>query len=174
MTKARGMEVAGAVDSHLVGQDIGKVSPLTPSLPLSHSLVALFLFRKTSSFWHPDNHMPLLSLECSKWYLWGYNARIDFFILHNVYSFYYKVCDMEEALEIPIINDLTMILGSISQVSIILQPIISDLSALYLWSDNQTFDSWKQLQLSLISLTLPKFMTMWSRLVFSNHIYVNI
>ncbi|KAI3817952.1 hypothetical protein L1987_11754 [Smallanthus sonchifolius] len=49
VTKARGMEVAGAVDSHLVGQDIG------------------------------------------------------------------KVCGMEEALEIPIINDLTMVLGSISQ-----------------------------------------------------------
>lgn len=26
VTKARGMEVAGAVDSHLVGEDIGKVS----------------------------------------------------------------------------------------------------------------------------------------------------
>ncbi|XP_074367781.1 dihydrodipicolinate reductase-like protein CRR1, chloroplastic isoform X2 [Apium graveolens] len=51
VTKARGMEVAGAVDTHLVGQDIG------------------------------------------------------------------KVCDMEEALEIPIINDLTMILGSISQAT---------------------------------------------------------
>ncbi|XP_059629335.1 dihydrodipicolinate reductase-like protein CRR1, chloroplastic isoform X1 [Cornus florida] len=49
VTKARGMEVAGAVDSHLVGEDIG------------------------------------------------------------------QVCDMEEALEIPIINDLTMVLGSISQ-----------------------------------------------------------
>ncbi|GAB4826394.1 Dipeptidyl aminopeptidase BIII, variant 2 [Ancistrocladus abbreviatus] len=49
VTKARGMEVAGAVDSHLVGEDIG------------------------------------------------------------------KVCDMEDALEIPIINDLTMVLGSISQ-----------------------------------------------------------
>ncbi|XP_011085908.1 dihydrodipicolinate reductase-like protein CRR1, chloroplastic [Sesamum indicum] len=49
VTKARGMEVAGAIDSYLVGEDIG------------------------------------------------------------------KVCDMEEALEIPIINDLTMILGSISQ-----------------------------------------------------------
>ncbi|KAK2985101.1 hypothetical protein RJ640_022979 [Escallonia rubra] len=49
VSKARGMEVAGAVDSYLVGEDIG------------------------------------------------------------------KVCDMEEALEIPIINDLTMVLGSISQ-----------------------------------------------------------
>nr|XP_027092499.1 dihydrodipicolinate reductase-like protein CRR1, chloroplastic isoform X2 [Coffea arabica]XP_027092684.1 dihydrodipicolinate reductase-like protein CRR1, chloroplastic isoform X2 [Coffea arabica]XP_027102252.1 dihydrodipicolinate reductase-like protein CRR1, chloroplastic isoform X2 [Coffea arabica] len=49
VTKARGMEVAGAVDSYLVGEDIG------------------------------------------------------------------KVCDMEEALEIPIMNDLTMVLGSISQ-----------------------------------------------------------
>ncbi|KAJ7975663.1 Dihydrodipicolinate reductase-like protein [Quillaja saponaria] len=49
VTKARGMEVAGAVDSHCVGQDIG------------------------------------------------------------------MVCDMEEPLEIPIINDLTMVLGSISQ-----------------------------------------------------------
>ncbi|KAA8533771.1 hypothetical protein F0562_031288 [Nyssa sinensis] len=49
VTKARGMEVAGAVDSYLVGEDIG------------------------------------------------------------------KVCDMEEALEIPIISDLTMVLGSISQ-----------------------------------------------------------
>ncbi|OVA14167.1 Dihydrodipicolinate reductase [Macleaya cordata] len=49
VTKARGMEVAGAVDSHFVGEDIG------------------------------------------------------------------KVCNMEEALEIPIINDLTMVLGSISQ-----------------------------------------------------------
>ncbi|KAF9617185.1 hypothetical protein IFM89_035067 [Coptis chinensis] len=49
VTKARGMEIAGAVDSHLVGQDIG------------------------------------------------------------------MVCNMEEALEIPIINDLTMVLGSISQ-----------------------------------------------------------
>ena len=27
VTNARGMEVAGAVDSHLVGQDIGEVSP---------------------------------------------------------------------------------------------------------------------------------------------------
>ncbi|XXG52049.1 hypothetical protein AAC387_Pa03g0469 [Persea americana] len=49
VTKARGMEVAGAVDSVLVGQDAG------------------------------------------------------------------KVCGMEEALEIPIISDLTMVLGSISQ-----------------------------------------------------------
>ncbi|KAB1210745.1 putative 4-hydroxy-tetrahydrodipicolinate reductase 3, chloroplastic [Morella rubra] len=49
VTRARGMEVAGAVDSYLVGEDIG------------------------------------------------------------------KVCDMEEPLEIPIINDLTMVLGSISQ-----------------------------------------------------------
>ncbi|KAF3433029.1 hypothetical protein FNV43_RR24131 [Rhamnella rubrinervis] len=49
VTKARGMEVAGAVDSYFVGQDIG------------------------------------------------------------------KVCDMEEPLEIPIVNDLTMVLGSISQ-----------------------------------------------------------
>lgn len=49
VTKARGMEVAGAVDSYLVGEDIG------------------------------------------------------------------KVCDMEEPLEIPILNDITMVLGSISQ-----------------------------------------------------------
>ncbi|KAK9914196.1 hypothetical protein M0R45_037987 [Rubus argutus] len=49
VTRARGMEVAGAVDSYLVGEDIG------------------------------------------------------------------RVCDMEEPLEIPITNDLTMILGSISQ-----------------------------------------------------------
>ncbi|KAH7537977.1 hypothetical protein FEM48_Zijuj03G0150300 [Ziziphus jujuba var. spinosa] len=49
VTKARGMEVAGAVDSYFVGEDIGKVS------------------------------------------------------------------DMEEPLEIPIMNDLTMVLGSISQ-----------------------------------------------------------
>ncbi|XP_008439174.2 dihydrodipicolinate reductase-like protein CRR1, chloroplastic isoform X1 [Cucumis melo] len=49
VTKARGMEVAGAVDSHSVGEDIG------------------------------------------------------------------KVCDMEEPLELPILNDLTMVLGSISQ-----------------------------------------------------------
>ncbi|GFY84258.1 dihydrodipicolinate reductase, bacterial/plant [Actinidia rufa] len=49
VTKARGMEVAGAVDSYFVGEDIG------------------------------------------------------------------KLCDMEEALEIPIMNDLTMVLGSISQ-----------------------------------------------------------
>ncbi|KAL8049722.1 hypothetical protein ABFX02_06G037800 [Erythranthe guttata] len=49
VTNARGMEVAGAIDSYLVGEDIG------------------------------------------------------------------KVCDMEEPLEIPIINDLTMVLGSISQ-----------------------------------------------------------
>lgn len=49
ITKARGMEVAGAVDSYLIGEDIG------------------------------------------------------------------KICDMEDALEIPIMNDLTMVLGSISQ-----------------------------------------------------------
>ncbi|EXC15937.1 Putative dihydrodipicolinate reductase 3 [Morus notabilis] len=49
VTKARGMEVAGAVDSYQVGEDIG------------------------------------------------------------------KVCDMEDPLEIPIMNDLTMVLGSISQ-----------------------------------------------------------
>uniref|UniRef100_A0A5B6ZUB7 Dihydrodipicolinate reductase N-terminal domain-containing protein n=1 Tax=Davidia involucrata TaxID=16924 RepID=A0A5B6ZUB7_DAVIN len=49
VTKARGMEVAGAVDSYLVGEDIG------------------------------------------------------------------KVCEMEDPLEIPIISDLTMVLGSISQ-----------------------------------------------------------
>ncbi|KAL7107185.1 hypothetical protein ACP275_06G038100 [Erythranthe tilingii] len=51
VTNARGMEVAGAIDSYLVGEDIG------------------------------------------------------------------KVCDMEEPLEIPIINDLTMVLGSISQAT---------------------------------------------------------
>ncbi|XP_010255525.1 PREDICTED: dihydrodipicolinate reductase-like protein CRR1, chloroplastic [Nelumbo nucifera] len=49
VTKARGMEIAGAVDSQLVGEDVG------------------------------------------------------------------KVCNMEEPLEVPIINDLTMVLGSISQ-----------------------------------------------------------
>ncbi|XP_021730145.1 dihydrodipicolinate reductase-like protein CRR1, chloroplastic isoform X2 [Chenopodium quinoa] len=49
VTRARGMEVAGAVDNYYVGEDIG------------------------------------------------------------------KLCDMEEALEIPIMNDLTMVLGSISQ-----------------------------------------------------------
>ncbi|CAN1264978.1 Dihydrodipicolinate reductase-like protein CRR1, chloroplastic [Linum perenne] len=49
VTKARGMEVAGAVDKHFVGEDIG------------------------------------------------------------------VLCDMEEPLEIPVINDLTMVLGSISQ-----------------------------------------------------------
>ncbi|KAJ4706089.1 Dihydrodipicolinate reductase-like protein [Melia azedarach] len=49
VTKARGMEVAGAVDSHFVGEDIG------------------------------------------------------------------MVCEMQEPLEIPIMNDLTMVLGSISQ-----------------------------------------------------------
>ncbi|XP_052210892.1 dihydrodipicolinate reductase-like protein CRR1, chloroplastic [Diospyros lotus] len=49
VTRARGMELAGAVDSYFVGEDIG------------------------------------------------------------------KVCDLEEALEIPIMNDLTMVLGSISQ-----------------------------------------------------------
>ncbi|XP_075496716.1 dihydrodipicolinate reductase-like protein CRR1, chloroplastic isoform X1 [Primulina tabacum] len=49
ITKARGMEVAGAVDSNLVGEDIG------------------------------------------------------------------KICDMEDALEIPVMNDLTLVLGSISQ-----------------------------------------------------------
>ncbi|KAG8381371.1 hypothetical protein BUALT_Bualt06G0115300 [Buddleja alternifolia] len=49
VTKARGMEVAGAIDSYFLGEDIG------------------------------------------------------------------KVCDMEEPLEIPIISDLTMVLGSISQ-----------------------------------------------------------
>ncbi|XP_057988693.1 dihydrodipicolinate reductase-like protein CRR1, chloroplastic isoform X2 [Hevea brasiliensis] len=49
VTKARGMEVAGAVDTHFIGEDIG------------------------------------------------------------------KLCDMEEPLEIPIMNDLTMVLGSISQ-----------------------------------------------------------
>ncbi|GJT58542.1 dihydrodipicolinate reductase-like protein CRR1, chloroplastic isoform X2 [Tanacetum coccineum] len=69
ITKSRGMEVAGAVDSYLVGEDIG------------------------------------------------------------------KVCGMEEALEIPIINDLTMVLGSISQgafcsvpvkdiVSLLVMPIV--------------------------------------------------
>ncbi|XP_021284430.1 dihydrodipicolinate reductase-like protein CRR1, chloroplastic isoform X2 [Herrania umbratica] len=51
VTKARGMEVAGAVDSYFIGEDIG------------------------------------------------------------------KVCDMEEPLEIPIMNDLTMVLGSISQAT---------------------------------------------------------
>ncbi|KAL8552606.1 hypothetical protein ACS0TY_001334 [Phlomoides rotata] len=49
VTKARGMEVAGAIDSYFVGEDIG------------------------------------------------------------------KICEMEEALEIPILSDLTMVLGSISQ-----------------------------------------------------------
>ncbi|EEF51441.1 dihydrodipicolinate reductase-like protein CRR1, chloroplastic isoform X2 [Ricinus communis] len=49
VTKARGMEVAGAVDTHFVGEDVG------------------------------------------------------------------LLCDMEEPLEIPVINDLTMVLGSISQ-----------------------------------------------------------
>ena len=43
VTKARGMEVAGAVDSHLVGQDIGMVSYSSLSLSLSLSLLHFYL-----------------------------------------------------------------------------------------------------------------------------------
>lgn len=52
VTKARGMEVAGAVDSHLVGEDVGKVClsfskfcflPLSWNDNLSLSLCLIFL-----------------------------------------------------------------------------------------------------------------------------------
>ncbi|KAK4770301.1 hypothetical protein SAY87_030833 [Trapa incisa] len=39
VTKARGMEVAGAVDSHLVGEDIGKVADMEPlEIPIINDL----------------------------------------------------------------------------------------------------------------------------------------
>ncbi|GKC73984.1 dihydrodipicolinate reductase-like protein CRR1, chloroplastic isoform X1, partial [Tanacetum coccineum] len=63
ITKSRGMEVAGAVDSYLVGEDIG------------------------------------------------------------------KVCGMEEALEIPIINDLTMVLGSISQTDVLFAAAVAAMNS---------------------------------------------
>lgn len=39
VTKARGMEVAGAVDSHLVGEDVGKVADMDPlEIPIMNDL----------------------------------------------------------------------------------------------------------------------------------------
>lgn len=76
------MEVAGAVDSYLIGQDIGMVIFL-------HSK-RIMIYIKNIDKWKS------LKLEICD--------RLN------------KVCDMEEPLEIPIINDLTMVLGSISQV----------------------------------------------------------
>ncbi|KAK9103417.1 hypothetical protein Sjap_020671 [Stephania japonica] len=70
VTKARGMEIAGAVDSHFVGEDVGKIVWATGALKFP-----------------VYEHQGLMGI----------------------------VCGMEEALEIPILNDLTMVLGSISQ-----------------------------------------------------------
>ena len=73
VTKARGMEVAGAVDSHLVGQDIGMVSysslSLSLSLSLSSSLLSAFpLFLSNSLF---------LVKRCVTWKrLWKYPSSM--------------------------------------------------------------------------------------------------
>lgn len=60
VTRARGMEVAGAVDSHLVGEDIGKVwfSPIQP-LYFTSLLLGLSLSLETSAlFPSPFDHFP--------------------------------------------------------------------------------------------------------------------
>ena len=78
--------MAGAVDSYLVGEDIGMVLPF-------------FAFYK----FH----------ECV------FQLVIYFCIFFYDPDCWFKVSDMEEALEIPITNDLTMVLGSISQLTTI-------------------------------------------------------
>ena len=58
VTRARGMEVAGAVDSHFVGEDIGKVSvsfsPFEPQLydlPCVQPLILSFLGQSSFVTW---------------------------------------------------------------------------------------------------------------------------
>lgn len=55
----------------------------------------------------------MFELLCSLYAAWENLKIYDFYM--KVFDLL-KVCGMEEALEMPIINDLTMVLGSISQV----------------------------------------------------------
>lgn len=60
VTRARGMEVAGAVDSHLVGEDIGKVwFSLIQPLYFTSFLLGLSLSQETSALFPPPfDHFP--------------------------------------------------------------------------------------------------------------------
>lgn len=86
MTKARGMELAGAIDSQGIGEDAGQVLVLTVHsmcyVPFHSEAAACVLFLKLFV-----------------------NAGIAL-----------QISGMEEPLEIPVLNDLTMVLGSIAQV----------------------------------------------------------
>lgn len=71
---------------------------------------------------------------------------------------------MEEPLEIPILNDITMVLGSISQVRKRINFTIVTKN-MYLSSQSEYYCSWKQMQLWWILQMLQRFTTMWNRLV---------
>jgi len=79
VSKARGMELAGAIDSQCIGEDAGQVSSSHRSFS-SASPFYIYLIRSV-------------------------NAGIVL-----------QISGMDEPLEIPVLNDLTMVLGSIAQV----------------------------------------------------------
>ena len=84
MSRARGMELAGAIDTQCIGQDAGEVLACSLTTRPLVLCLSLFLVCKPSAG----------VVSSVKWH------------------------GMEEPLEIPVLNDLTMVLGSIAQVSI--------------------------------------------------------
>lgn len=84
VTKARGMELAGAIDSQGIGEDAGQVLTV-------HSMCYLPFHTEAAA--------------CVLYLKLFLNAGIAL-----------QISGMEEPLEIPVLNDLTMVLGSIAQV----------------------------------------------------------
>lgn len=90
MCKARGMELAGAIDSQCIGEDAGQVLTV-------HSMCLFPL--------HLSLHFHREAAACVLYLKLFVNAGIAL-----------QISGMEEPLELPVLNDLTMVLGSIAQV----------------------------------------------------------
>ncbi|KAG2555244.1 hypothetical protein PVAP13_9KG568200 [Panicum virgatum] len=91
VSKARGMELAGAIDSQGIGEDAGQVLTV-------HSMCYFPCTALVSHVQSPSCCFSSLSRTlCECWHI------------------ALQISGMEEPLEIPVLNDLTMVLGSIAQ-----------------------------------------------------------
>lgn len=91
------MELAGAIDSQCIGEDAGQVLLLTHMIPCtpSHAMHG----------WHCIAGLPLCL----------YLSHTSFTRILGT-GVVVQISGMDEPLEIPVLNDLTMVLGSIAQV----------------------------------------------------------
>jgi len=142
VSKARGMELAGAIDSQGIGEDAGQVLTV-------HSMCYFPCTALVSHVQSPSCCFSSLSRTlCECWHI------------------ALQISGMEEPLEIPVLNDLTMVLGSIAQVHTFCRCKFSG-CFFRASSANCVVCSFSREQLAwlLISVNLQLFMTMSSRYV---------